>query len=83
MTPKVGQFYKNRYHSKVIKVLEVHADLEPPTVLAELQVQGGSGHQWQVQFLTLRQTYKLLEGHENTADHLLTMPGMGGKLNIP
>lgn len=73
--PEVGQYYRGRYHQKVIKVLEVHDNKEPSsrnTILAELQVPGGGGKQWEVQWDTLKRSYKLLDEHEVTNDGSLS-----------
>lgn len=74
----IGQYYKGRYHHKVILVLEVHEDRA--TVLAELQVPSGGGRQWVVQWETLARSYKLLEGYEVSSD---TACHWAQKLNVP
>lgn len=81
--PQIGQFYKGKHHSKVIRILSIHANTDPPTCLAELVIPGGGGKHWPVQWETLSRSYKLLDGPETTPSHLLGLPGMGGILNIP
>lgn len=77
--PTVGQYWKGKFHHKVIKVLDV--DSADQTILAELQVPGGGGQQWPVQWETLDKSYKLLDEHENTQEG--SMIHGAAKLNIP
>lgn len=83
--PEVGQIYKGRYHHKVIRILKVNQGIDniASTCWVELVVASGKGKQWPVQWKTLDRSYNLLDEWEATADHLLTLPGGGAKLNIP